>query len=198
MLNLVFPEDISRNATGGPTFSTNIITSSSGYEMRNSNWHDPIHEYAIHHAIRNQIQAHKIRALFYITKGSSHSFLYIDPSNNREKTIITGNGTSKSFQLMLSYSFGLLNYSSTANNIIPNSIVVTNLSTSKILPTSDYTIDTKSGLITFKTSFTTKISIEFRFYRIVRFMNDKLDITYDKDTNAYSSRAGIYLIEVKI
>lgn len=104
---LRFPEDIAYGATGGPEFSTDIATSSSGYEQRNINWQAPKYRYNLAPAIKSKAQLETIISFFRLCHGMAIAFRFKDWSDyqfNKEQIGI-GDGVKKEFQLIKTYQY---------------------------------------------------------------------------------------------
>jgi uncharacterized protein (TIGR02217 family) len=69
-LDISFPPYIARGATGGPTFSTNVVTLASGAEQRNI--------LNISTGIRTRAQMLEVIAFFHVVRGRGYSFRFRD------------------------------------------------------------------------------------------------------------------------
>ena len=77
-LDISFPPYVARGATGGPTFSTNVVTLASGAEQRNVLWANARGRWNISTGIRTRAQMLEVIAFFYIVKGRGYSFRFRD------------------------------------------------------------------------------------------------------------------------
>ena len=66
-LDIAFPGSVGRGATGGPGFSTQIVTLASGAEQRNVNWSQARGRWNISTGIRSRADMHRcaFRAPFF-------------------------------------------------------------------------------------------------------------------------------------
>jgi uncharacterized protein (TIGR02217 family) len=73
-----FPDAIARGATGGPEYSTDIVSVASGYEQRNVNWAAARARYDIGTGIRTREQMAEVIAFFRARKGRAYGFRFRD------------------------------------------------------------------------------------------------------------------------
>jgi len=73
-----FPDDISYGSTGGPGFSTDVVTVNSGHETRNQNWVQSRSNYNAAFGIRTEPQLSELYTFFQVMAGKSHEFRYKD------------------------------------------------------------------------------------------------------------------------
>jgi uncharacterized protein (TIGR02217 family) len=73
-----FPDAIARGATGGPEYSTDIVSVASGYEQRNVNWAAARARYDIGTGIRTREQMAEVIAFFRARKGRAYAFRFRD------------------------------------------------------------------------------------------------------------------------
>lgn len=73
-----FPDTIARGATGGPEYSTDIVSVASGYEQRNVNWAAARARYDIGTGIRTREQMAEVIAFFRARKGRAYGFRFRD------------------------------------------------------------------------------------------------------------------------
>jgi uncharacterized protein (TIGR02217 family) len=73
-----FPDAVARGATGGPEFSTDIISVASGFEQRNVNWSAARAKYDISTGIRTREQMAEVIAFFRARKGRAYGFRFRD------------------------------------------------------------------------------------------------------------------------
>ncbi len=112
-----FPEPISKNSVGGPTFKTIISPSTGGYKQRQAEWDMPLYEYDVGWGIRTITDIEILLNFFNALKGGAYSFRFKDwldykscsvtgtPAwNNQELSLIPGE--THYFQLTKMYYFG--------------------------------------------------------------------------------------------
>ena len=68
-LDIAFPGSVGRGATGGPGFSTQIVTLASGAEQRNVNWSQARGRWNISTGIRSRADMAAVIAHFHVVKG---------------------------------------------------------------------------------------------------------------------------------
>lgn len=73
-----FPANISIAAIGGPTFSTDIVAVTSGYEKRNINWSRAKAKYEVSHAVKTESQYADLLAFFNMVRGRAGGFRFKD------------------------------------------------------------------------------------------------------------------------
>ena len=83
-----FPSDISYGATGGPSFLTDIVTTLSGYEQRNSKWSMARCKYTIGSGIKNQNQWETLLNFFRARKGKATGFRFKDWSDFKDQRVV--------------------------------------------------------------------------------------------------------------
>src|ERR1700749_4811563 len=101
-----FPPNISRGATGGPGFSTIVVTTASGHEQRIAQWSQGRREWDVTHALRSNAQRDELIAFFVARRGSFEGFRFKDwsdfrilPANTEDTELLT----STTFQLIKRY-----------------------------------------------------------------------------------------------
>ena len=77
-LDIAFPGSVGRGATGGPGFSTQIVTLASGAEQRNVNWSQARGRWNISTGIRSRADMAAVIAHFHVVKGRAYSFRFKD------------------------------------------------------------------------------------------------------------------------
>ncbi|MEP2103208.1 MAG: DUF2460 domain-containing protein [Parasphingorhabdus sp.] len=109
-----FPIAIGRGATVSPRFSTDVVTTLSGHEKRNSDWADARLEFDAGPGVRSEEELRTLISFFRARRGAAKAFRFADPydhsSNNMVETptptdqsIGIGNGEQTRFQLAKSY-----------------------------------------------------------------------------------------------
>lgn len=153
-----FSENIAAGALGGPEFLTTVVKVQGGSEQRNGSWTYPLHKWDVSHGLRHQADFQTVRAFFLTMKGRLHGFRFKDWADytathtGNEKGIVSGL-TSTTFQLVKRYTSG----SQTADRKIVKPIASgfeLKDSGSTLTLTTDYTIDTTTGIVTTATSRT--------------------------------------------
>lgn len=192
-----FPSDISYGATGGPTYSTDIVTMFSGHEQRNSNWHNARAKYNIASGIKTEEQWQRLIAFFRARKGKAIGFRFKDWSDYKasDEQIGIGDGLSMDFQLVKTYT----SQETVSRDITkPVNGTVRIFFNDNIITGSDYSIDYTTGIVKFNEPPEESIIItaDFEFDVPVRFDMDELQLSLDGVNSA--NWHNISLIELRI
>lgn len=189
--DLIFSPEIAYGATGGPEFSTDIVTSSNGYEYRNVNWLQARNKYNLAPAIKTKDQLEYLINFFRSCQGRANPFRFKDWVDYKinNQLIATADGETKEFQLVKSYHHSIRKISKPIINTIRISIG------GKIVNPK---IDHLTGIIKFEEAPDEGMEIraEGEFDVLVRFDTDHL-ITSIENYGVYSHYE-IPLIEIKL
>lgn len=185
-----FPSDISYGASGGPMFMTDIVTTQSGHEQRNTKWQHARAKYNIASGVKTEEQWQELIAFFRARRGKAIGFRFKDWSDykavNQELKHISGND----YQLVKQYISG----SEVIERVITKPVDGTlKLYEDSILQTKGFSVDYSTGIIT--TALSGILTADFEFDVPVRFDTDEMDISIDS-FNA-GSWSGISLIEIR-
>ena len=77
-LEIQFPPAISYGASGGPGYSTDVVSLNSGAEQRNSNWSASRAVYDASHGVKSQTDMDALIAFFRVCKGKAQGFRFKD------------------------------------------------------------------------------------------------------------------------
>ena len=200
-----FPDNISRNARGGPERRTQIVELASGDEERNASWANSRRRYDAAYGIRRADDLAAVVAFFEARNGRLYGFRWKDwadyksclPSQTpaaTDQTIGTGDGTTTAFQLVKTYSSGSQSWTRTIAKPVAGTVTV---AVGGTVQSSGWSVDTTTGLITFTTAPAngSAITAGFEFDVPVRFDTDQLDVTLDIER--LGSITSIPLIEVR-
>ncbi len=204
-LEIQFPTDISYGATGGPTYSTDVVTMFSGHEQRNSNWKNARGKYNIATGVKTEEQWQALISFFRSCKGKAIGFRFKDWTDYKAKNqqIGIGDGETPEFQLVKAYTSG--------DTVVTRKIAKPVAGTVKVYlngqridhynlrgARDDYSVDYTTGIITFTKAPEMKVIItaDFEFDVPVRFDTDELQLSIDSFNSG--SWSGINLIEVRI
>jgi uncharacterized protein (TIGR02217 family) len=107
-LEIQFPTDIGYGATGGPVYSTDVVTMFSGHEQRNSNWKNARGKYNIATGVKTEEQWQALISFFRSCKGKAVGFRFKDWIDYKSKNqqIGIGDGETAEFQLVKAYTSG--------------------------------------------------------------------------------------------
>jgi uncharacterized protein (TIGR02217 family) len=192
-----FPTDISYGATGGPMFLTDIVSTLSGREQRNSKWSQSRAKYNVASGIKTESQWHALIAFFRSRRGMAVGFRFKDWSDyqGENEEIGVGDSTTTQFQLVKIYASGLI---AVSRDIVKPVMGTVDVYIDSVLQASGITIDTTTGIVTFDTAPADGevITADFEFDVPVRFDTDELALSMDSfDAGSWNS---IPLIEVRI
>ena len=186
-----FPSDISYGATGGPSFLTDIVTTLSGYEQRNSKWSMARCKYTIGSGIKNQNQWETLLNFFRARKGKATGFRFKDWSDFKGINQPIKSLGSNQYQLIKNYISG----DDVFERVIKKPVAGTvKLYQNGILKTSGWSINNTTGIIT--TTFTGTLTADFEFDVPVRFDTDQMDLSMD--SYGAGSWNSIALIEIRL
>lgn len=112
--DLAYPLPLGRDATVAPEFSTNVATTASGHERRNSQWSDARLRFDVGPGIRSEAELGTLLAFFRARRGAARGFRLRDPtdfSSNAmtgaptaaDQVLGTGDGVRSSFPLVKRY-----------------------------------------------------------------------------------------------
>ncbi len=182
-----FPEDISYGSKGGPGFSTEVYTATSGAEQRNRNWQFARCKYDVSHGIRDKDDMDIILNFFYVMGGKATGFRYKDWSDYQlaRGQIGVGNAVKTEFQITKTYTAGALSYTRNLLKIVSPvagpPAVVFEVYVDDVLLSTGYTVDYSTGVVTFDTAPTSGqvIEVTCEFDVPVRFDTDEMDITLE-------------------
>lgn len=115
--DVTFPIEIGAEASVSPNFSTNIVTSASGFESRNANWAQARLRFDAGPGVRSDVELETLIAFFRARRGPAVGFRFRDPydfSSNgmsgapapSDQVIGTGDGTRDRFELLKTYGAG--------------------------------------------------------------------------------------------
>src|SRR5471030_2821848 len=107
-IEIQFPNDISYGATGGPIYSSDVVSLFSGHEQRNSNWKNARAKYNIASGVKTEKQWQVLIAFFRARRGKAIGFRFKDWSDYSAvgQQIGIGDGVKTDFQLVKFYTSG--------------------------------------------------------------------------------------------
>jgi uncharacterized protein (TIGR02217 family) len=190
-LDISFPPYVARGATGGPTFSTSVVTLASGAEQRNVLWANARGRWNISTGIRTRTQMLDVIAFFHIVKGRGYSFRFKDWNDYAATDQLMVEVTPTTWQLVKRYAIGALEHVRTITKPVAGTVVV------KIggVPATPSGIDHLTGRVTFSSPPSSAPTASFEFDVPVRFDTDHLSV----QANAWDRQVAsqIDLIEVQ-
>ncbi len=200
-----FPDNISRNARGGPERRTQIVELASGDEERNASWANSRRRYDAAYGIRRVDDLAAVVAFFEARNGRLYGFRWKDWADSKsclpsgtpaatDQSIGTGDGTKTAFQLVKTYTSSSQSWTRTITKPVAGTVTVAVDGTGQ---SSGWSVDTTTGVVSFSTAPATGAAITagFEFDVPVRFDTDTLDVTLDIER--LGSITSIPLIEVR-
>lgn len=196
-LNELLDLDVLVGARCRPRYSTDIVTTDGGYEVRNSRWRYPLHqvEFDVMPGLRADDEA--IEAFvdtFHAVGGAAGTFRF---HNWRDLPVVgqqigTGDGSTLQFQLYKSYVRGALTRTRKITRPVPDTLTVY----SNGVPTA-VGIDYETGIITFSIAppLGFVITADFEFDMPVRFADDEVELL--GLTDQLDQPVSIVLMEVR-
>lgn len=177
------PEEVERNAVGGPGFKTIITPLASGHEQRNISWSQARSEWDIGYGISHlkeglgQAYLNEVIGFFYARYGMAVGFRFKDWTDFEvaDGTIGVGDGANDEFQAVKLYNESGISYARTLSKLVTGTVVVKLDGT----PTVAFSVDVNTGLITMDSppGVGVVVTLTCEFDIPVRFNVDKLDIT---------------------
>ena len=199
--DVLFPIEIGQEASVAPTFSTNIVTSASGFEARNANWAQARMRFDAGPGVRGDAELETLLGFFRARRGPAVAFRFRDPYDNSsngmtgvptaaDQTIGTGDGSTDSFELVKSYGSG---EQRRITRPVAGTVRVA-LDGTEIL--TGWTLDEK-GMISFDNppAAGTAITAGFVFDTPVRFAEDRIEV--NRSTFLAGEAPSVPLLEVR-
>jgi len=183
--DILFPIEIAKNSLGGPEFSTSVVKTQSGNELRYNKLQYPRIKYNISSGIQSKSDIDNILSFFRICQGMKYSFRFKDFMDCCviNQIIAISNGVDLSYQLIKTYYI--------QNEFIDRKITKPKKNTLKVyingvvMDKDLYTLDENSGIINFHKAITKNdiISADFKFDVNMRFDVDFLSISLNTKTS---------------
>jgi uncharacterized protein (TIGR02217 family) len=112
--DVLFPLQIGREAEMTAAFSTNIVTTLSGHERRNSSWSNARLSYDAGPGIRSEAELEQLLSFFRARRGPAVGFRFTDPFDNSsngmtgnpnrtDQSLGLGDGVRTAFPLLKTY-----------------------------------------------------------------------------------------------
>jgi uncharacterized protein (TIGR02217 family) len=185
--NVRLPTAISRGSTGGPERRTDVVTTASGREERNSRWAHSRRRYNIGFGVKTLQNLQDVIAFFEGRRGRLHSFRFKDFADFKscaanatpqatDQVLATGNGTQAAFQLVKHYGAPSRDYVRNITAPVAGKVL---LAVNGVASTN-FTLNATTGLITFNAGFIPAngavVTAGFEFDVPVRFDTDEITI----------------------
>jgi uncharacterized protein (TIGR02217 family) len=201
-----FPLSVALGASGGPERRTEIVTLTSGREVRNGRWADSRRRYDAASGVRSLADLHAVLAFFEERRGRLNGFRFRDRSDDRstvagaeigalDQLIGTGDGARRTFRLTKTYGVAFAPYIRDIVKPVEGSVLVAVAGVR--LAAGAFAVDAATGEVTFATAPANGASVTagFLFDVPVRFDTDQLTLSLDHF--GAGSIASIPLIEVR-
>lgn len=151
-----FPVSYAQGTSGGPTYSTRVITVSGGDEIRIQNWEDAKLEYQIGYTANPTDMKAIISFFRAVAIGKTYGWRYKDWSDYEctlDVLVTPASGTT--LKLQKTYSFGGFSIIRRINKPCNNGTF--KLYHNTVLQTSGYTVDYTTGIVTVASGATTGV-----------------------------------------
>lgn len=181
------PTAISRGSTGGPERRTEVVTTASGREERNSRWANSRRRYNIGFGVKTLQQLQDVIAFFEGRRGKLHAFRFKDYADFKscaanatpqrtDQVLGTGTGTQAAFQLVKHYGAPSRDYVRTITAPVAGTVMVAVNGVASV----NFTLNAATGVITFNAGSIpvngATVSAGFEFDVPVRFDTDEITI----------------------
>jgi len=191
-----FPTDISYRSAGGPEFSTEVIELGSGFEKRNQNWTYPRERWNVAYGVKEQDDLVSLIEFFYARRGRAIGFRFKNHDDYTATTVElgTGDGVTDDFQLVKIYTSGGETFTRKITKPVSGE---TTIYVDSVEQSSEVSIDTTTGLVTFDSPPTSGevITATFEFDIPVRFDTDYLPMNLE----SYLVRsADVPILEIRV
>jgi uncharacterized protein (TIGR02217 family) len=189
--DISFPPYVARGATGGPSFSTNVVTLASGAEERNILWANARGKWNISTGIRTRGQMLDVIAFFHVVKGRAYSFRLKDWNDYDAADQLMVEITPTVWQLVKRYDIGGFQHVRTITKLVVGTVTV-KVGGSPVTPAG---IDYLTGQVAFASAPGSNPTASFEFDVPVRFDTDHLPV----QANAWDQQvvSQIDLVEVR-
>jgi uncharacterized protein (TIGR02217 family) len=198
-----FPLAVALGATGGPERRTEIVTLSSGREVRNGRWADSRRRYDAGSGVKSLDDLHQVIAFFEERRGRLHGFRFRDRADCKscapggvpaatDQRIGTGDGVTKTFELVKRYGANFAPYDRRIEKPVAGTVLVAVNGTA-----ATATVDSAAGTVTLATApaVGAAVTAGFMFDVPVRFDSDAL--TANLSSFSAGEIAAIPLVEVR-
>ncbi len=180
-----FPLHLAFGASGGPVRRTTILPLASGGEVRNAPHRHSKRRYNAIAGLKSPQQANEIMSFFESRYGPLYAFRFRDPLDHAssdsispmDQTLGYGDGETTNFQLRKAYGDAPHTYWRPITKPLEGTVAVA----IDGVPTSDFSIDLLTGIVTFNSppEAGATVTAGFEFDVPVRFVSESLDIVLD-------------------
>jgi len=101
-----FPPAIASGASGGPSFSTGIVSLPGGWEQRTGRWEHGQCKYSVDQSVKNRLQFNELLAFFRARRGKLYAFRFKDWTDFKadHEKIQAADGVTTTLQLKKTYT----------------------------------------------------------------------------------------------
>ncbi len=199
--DVTFPLEIGRDAMATAEFSTNIVTTMSGHERRNSSWADARLSYDVGPGVRSESELGVLLDFFRARRGPAIGFRFTDPFDHSSNAMIGtptmldqelggGDGLLSRFPLIKTYGADgqvrkITRPQESTASVAVNGVAATGWSL------------TEGGIVQFETAPAAGavITAGYRFDVPVRFADDRIEVA--RATFGAGDMPSVSLIEIK-
>ena len=182
-----FPTAISRGCSGGPERRTDVVTTASGREERNSRWANSRRKYNMGFGVKTIAQLHDVIQFFEGRRGKLHSFRFKDFTDFKssaanevpqrtDQILGTGTGVLAAFQLVKHYGGPSRDYVRNITAPVVGTVLVAVNGVASLA----FTLNAVTGVITFNAGSIPAtgavVTAGFEFDVPVRFDTDEITV----------------------
>jgi uncharacterized protein (TIGR02217 family) len=181
-----FPVDISQGSRGGPERRTDVVTTRSLSEERNSIWANSRRRYNALYGVKTYAQLEIVLAFWEERRGRLYGFRWKDWMDYRsapvnvalaatDQAIGTGDGSNKLFQLKKTYGSSFAPWERIIRKPVAGTVIV---ALNGVLQESGWSVDTTTGVVTFVSAPGSGVAVSagYEFDVPVRFDADAFDV----------------------
>lgn len=178
MIDYRITDHISAGARIKPRFSTEIVRTDGGHEVRNSRWQYPLHviEFDLSPAVPgDDLDFDEFVELFYAAGGSAESFKFRHPYDHSAlaQPIGTGDGATVLWQLYKTYTRGAISRQRKITRPVQGTVAIY-VNGAPVAASINY--DTGEVTISPAVAIGAAITADFEFDIPVRFADDEIEI----------------------
>ncbi|WP_299302284.1 DUF2460 domain-containing protein [uncultured Litoreibacter sp.] len=203
-----FPASLSFGSLGGPERRTEVVTLANGFEERNTPWAHSRRRYDAGVGLRSLEDVELMIAFFEARQGQLYGFRWKDWSDYRsckasadvtfeDQVVGTGDGVSRSVQLIKTYASGPHRYERPLSKLVAGTVKL-GFDGLQVFEGVDWDVDLDTGVVTFEHALDEGVEITagYEFDVPVRFATDAIQ------TSVASFQAGevpsVPVVEVRL
>jgi len=202
-----FPPDIAYKSKGGSGFNTTVFTTTEGFEQRNINWSRTRAEFDIAYGVRTVEDMTVVLDFFMSVQGRAYAFRFKDWADFQmyNQNVGTGNGTTRVFQVVKTYTITAQSGPNKTHTRIINKPVVGTIGqvlvNSVPISSSYWTLDCTTGILTFASGHAPGNGLSV----VISYLEFDLPCRFDTDISGVAQQAyqaevweSIKIVEVRI